>query len=417
MKKNLTIVAVALSLALIPLYGHSETGVGALSEFGTSGGNIKVGALEIHPGVIVDEIYSDNLYSTAKVTDVEKKGWYNVVTPGVVFKLPLQDHSITAGYAVEKYSYHTYSNEDYWAHTAQGGISLNFPGGLTLGVDNTFLKTRDFRNTEDSITRVSHIDNNVSTSVGYVFPSEKLSFNLSYGNKYLKFDQVGSKAENRRDDTFSGTLFYKFLPKTSILAGYSVTDVNYFDSTSSTNGNSTNSTAYVGLKWDGSTKFFGELKGGWSSRNYKNSLNANGNTYNDRNSWSSEVSMTYFPQKQTRFIVSFNKSFAESTYAGTGAIAGTSGYDKTKGEVNLEHYFTRKISVNLIGTVSKSDYEALGTGVARKDGKINAHVSAKYRIQKWLQLKGHYEYSNTLSSDSAQDIVVNKFGINLIAAF
>lgn len=411
-KKSVGIYIISLSLFLfIP----SAWGDGAsfLDTLSNAKGNLKIGELRVHLGMDLQEKWDDNIFLEA--VD-EKHDYITTITPGLLLSLGTT-HIFELGYAPDVNYYHDYTDENFTAQHGKANISLNFPGGITIDINDRYSKTKDPRDRVDSPLRASHWSNDINSSIRYVLPAKKLAFRISYSQYYLKYDQSENKGINRVKDSIGAVILYKFLPKTGVFVEYEHGITNYFDSIDeSTDKDSKSHAVNLGLDWDVTSKLVGTLKSGWKQKTFDNRSDPSGNKYNDKKLWSVSGILAYNLSNRTRINILLNRSIEDTDYIGNAVtnFSKSSYYMNTGGKIGITQKLNYKMDFDISIGYQKHKYNDLETAKdARDDRVIDFNTGLQYRIRKLLFTGLNYTYSDTESKDDNRDQSINRVMINI----
>ncbi len=304
------------------------------------------------------------------------------------------------------------------AHRGKGGVALNFPSGVSIRIEDVFAQTEDPR-PEELQLRAGHIFNNAYSSIGYEFPAKRLSIDLSYSMGYLKYDQDANSSLNRKDDTLTGSIFYRFLPKSSVLVEYSLGILDYFDTDSSTSPNSTSHSVNAGLKWDPTAKLSGILKGGLKWRYYDNNIDPLGNEYENVRLISTSGDLNFRATGSSLINLNMLRSIEETSYRGnplTGYSAGNH-YFRTGGSVGLRQGIGRSLSFDVKAEYKNDSYDSIeASKTGRVDDIIGGEAGLDLNVNKWFTARLNYFRSDADSNDDARDERHNKVFLTLSAA-
>lgn len=386
-----------------------------LSTLSHARGSIKAGTLRIHSGVQVKETWDDNIFNTFSN---EKEDYISTVTPAILLELGSR-YKFELGYAMDITTYSNFTDEDSIAHTGKASLNLNFPSGLEIRVADRYVATKDPR-PEERRLRASHWSNYTISSIGYKFPAQRLSLEISYSQGLLKYDQEANKSVNRRDDTVGAKCYYRFLPKSSVLLEYKYGLTEYLDAADdSTSADSRIQAVSTGLKWDATAKLAGTLKAGWKWKDYKNAFDPGGSEYGDKDLWTLSGILELKASNSTRLGLNLRRSIEETVYSGNAGAgySASSYYIKTGGSIDIRQSFLYRFVLNAGIGYEKYEFNRLEAGkVAREDEVFNSNIGLRVNFMKWLSTSLAYSYSDTNSRDDSRDERHNRVFLTLSAA-
>ncbi len=256
-----------------------------------------------HEGLTVTEAYTDNAFNTktGKKSDLstilsaqvstswppvnKKPEGLNLINPQSVGGLSLSRQS---GETTRRYqaflSYQTdipvhsqnSPSGNTVTHNLQGGFAYNFPGGLSIAVNDEF--SRFYSTTDTAVLvapgEVDKYNSNVIYALLAYDTGNRLKFRFDYSHFLVSYDAQRNASRDRADDTFSTYLYYKLQPKTSLFLEYSFADSGFAND--STLDSKTHD-FFAGVEWKITAKSTGSVKAGYSLRN---SADSAGNSRN-----------------------------------------------------------------------------------------------------------------------------------------
>lgn len=373
-------------------------------------GNLKLGTARVHPGLEIKGIYDDNIYNRPRKV---KSDYILAVTPALMVGVGNR-HRLNIGYAIDFNAYADYSKEDFTAHHGKAALSLDFPGGLKVGLEDRYTSTQDPR-PEELQLRASHWSNNAKARVGFEFPAEKLTLELSYALGYLEYDQERNKTINRKDDAMGASVYYRFLPKSSAFVNYEYAISDYYDTRGSIAPNSDSHAVNLGLRWDATAKLSGTVGSGWKWRDYFNSVDAAGNKYRDADLWTVAGALEFRMTTYAKLALNLNRSIEETVYPGTAKVSPGAHYVDTGGDLGVE-FESMGVTVGVNAGYFSDEYDRLDAAKSvREDKRMKSSLELKYALTKWLSSGAGYSYSNTDSNDDDRDETHNKVFLKLSA--
>lgn len=247
-----------------------------------------------HAGLTVSEIYTDNAFNSR--TD-KKSDFSTVLSPGVWISVPpinlkpkgLDPISARSpgglslsrerGEGSRRYhafllyqsdfpQYSKYSpSGNTTTHNVKGGLVYNFPFGLSVEVNNEFARSYEIVDPVLAQGEVDKFRSNLFYAMAFFDTGNRFRFRFDYSNLLLQYDAERNKQRNREDNSFSGYLFYKLRPKTSLFAQYAFTDIRYANDMAL---NSKEYNLFGGFHWDVTAKSKGSVKAGWGIKDFVN---------------------------------------------------------------------------------------------------------------------------------------------------
>ncbi|MEW6110172.1 MAG: outer membrane beta-barrel protein [Nitrospirota bacterium] len=359
----------------------------------------------IHPFLSVTTFYTDNILNTKRA---KKSDLITVISPGVWLSIPhtqkqlsLIDTSIRSpgGFIVEGLRYEflrrfmaylfyqadielfsRHSSENTVKHRIQGRIEYAMKGGLSIALTDEYLISHDDRGKGIS-TGLDKYHTNLFEAVIKYDPRRKLALKAGYSNYRVTYDSSKNRFMKRMDNTFSGSLFYKFTPKTSIFAEYEFIDINYDDDSLS---DSREHNLWAGLQWDVTAKSRGMLKAGYGTKKFKRRDIRNNKTF------VLEGRIEYRLTSKTSFNFLAWRKTNETDISTTNFIVSTGA------RIGYLHKLTGKISdfasLSYINDRYKGEFTSGGKTGERDDNYYSAGIGIRYEFRRWLNSEIGYIY-------------------------
>jgi hypothetical protein len=346
-----------------------------------------VGPLLVTPYLEYDGLYRSNIYLSPN----PKSDWVNTAIPGLQVELPIAGlHRLSMGYLGQYWMFSEHTGESHYDHNANVDAELNFRGGLSLRGGDGFRAATEERTTETGRRRPYICDTPYLLAAYNI--SEKTKIQATYQYTLWQYSRSIDKIDNYRNNMAGVFLFYKFLPRTSALAGYSFSSYAY---PSYTQDNNYQHSPFIGLTWDPTTKLTGNIKFGYTFQNYTNHLP--GRT-NSPNSWAFSLGTIYRYSRYTTLNLSAQRSIQQDI-----DFANLS-YMSTALWVSLSHDWTALRMASYVSfAYANSSYVNSGinpsTGLPspREDNTISIGAGVSRPFASWLRLRLDYNYSNKTS--------------------
>ncbi|HHN65344.1 MAG TPA: DUF560 domain-containing protein [Nitrospirae bacterium] len=245
-----------------------------------------------HPFLSITGYYTDNVFNT---NDDEKDDYVAVISPGIWLSVPrikeqlfeLTTSSVTPGgmsttrlrkrfprryqtyllYTADIEQFKKYSSENTINHKIEGLFQYNFRGGLSVDLYEQFIKTHDERGTGVS-TELDKYNTNLAGITASYDISRRFRIRLDYSNYYVNYKDTRNDFRDRVDNSINTYLFYKFLPKTSAFVEYDYLDIHYRKGILD---DSVEHHFLGGLQWEITGKSRGTAKAGYGIKDFENS--------------------------------------------------------------------------------------------------------------------------------------------------
>jgi polysaccharide biosynthesis protein VpsM len=356
-----------------------------------SAGNLKIGALEIHPYVSVKETYNDNIFAVAKDTTSD---WITTITPGIKLALPYKRHMFTAEYNAVIDAYSKYSSEDTTDHNAR--IMADFKIGSLFGLklSDTYAKGHEPRVSSTS-GQIEQFERNAPSVTATYQLADRSKIQMDYTRTSWNFKV--SDYRSRDEDFVSAYFYYRFLPKTSAFVEYDWKNVVY---NQKINGlDSRVNSGFLGMTWEMTAATRGTIKGGYLQKRFEDANKENFGTWGA----SADISHAFSDYSLLKIIAM--REVNESSALGTRYFVTTGAY------AEYTHKLTYKISAVARASYGVDDYSnAIGSDPeARYDKTFVGGVGLKYQMQDWLEFVLAYDYRNRNSNLPVNDLRQNTY--------
>lgn len=387
----------------------------------------------IHPSLQFREEWTDNIYN---IDEGRQSNLLTAVSPGIWLGFPRMEEAplrftlnngaigghrflvadsesferfqgyLSATSELKYYSATTDLNDTAWR--VEAFARYNLPAGLSLHLLDNFSVDRDrfdqgsFQQQESPSEQQGSPDspspsfirdytaNLVNTALEYT-TTDRYTLNFDYTNFLLAYDDENDWL-NRSDNSFTLSLSYHFTPKTSLLAEYSQALVSYEEQEVN---DSSNTFIYAGLNWKGSSRISLAAKGGYQTKEFSNSEEA------DTGTFSMEAVFDYLISDKTKISFSMYKALEETN------TLGERGMDTLAAKLRYAQQFSYRLRggcelhYELNDHAEFSDSEQFPAGEPRKDTTYAVSPSIEYLFRDWLTAELAYAYENRDSSDNS----------------
>lgn len=359
-------------------------------------GNIHIGPVRIHPQFSVEEIYTDNYF--LEPSSNEKDNWITVLSPGITLQVPFKRHMLQLDYRADIFKHCDYSRYDTEDHNASGLFTFNFPWGLEIAIGDQFIKSATPPDFEGD-TQDDYYYNEGMAEAAYTF-ADRYKVKLSYRNVFKDFWDWADEVDNYVKNEVSTGIYYRFLPKTSVLVEYTYYRMDNEDRGTPSTDND-NHHVWVGLEWEPGAKIKGGIKGGYILRRYDE-------FGKDEDSFGMRGDLTYFIGSFTTLNMVVTREIIQTSVTAEEGPYGTH-YIRTGGTLSLSHQFPYRITATLGGFYYNDDYRERGVYTEhRDDDRYGGTVSLDYRFREWLGFKVTYRYIENESNFHREDYRANQ---------
>jgi hypothetical protein len=321
--------------------------------------------------------------------------------PGVVVELPFGPHRLDLGARAEILRYLDLDTQDTEHYYVLGLLGLNFPGGLTLKTREDFARTSDPPGTELT-GRIQSTINTVTPEAEYGL-GDRVAVGLNYSWTHVSFDTIPQL--DRDEQVIGATGFWKFQPKSALLANYSFGWKEFDDSIRDV----TRHLIMAGVRGDLTSRVTSTLRVGIEDRQPSRSglttylgLVASGD-------------LVFRPTSRTTLSFIADRSVGESVFESNLF------YVATIGTLAVEHRLLPKVTVSARvwgGTSRYPDKVTLqGQTNWREDNIFGAGASIEYAARRWLSLGLDYTRQQRDSNFSDFNFVNDIVGLRVTFSF
>jgi polysaccharide biosynthesis protein VpsM len=404
-------ILIGLILSLIFVLGWSPSAAAV--------GNLKLGPVGLHPYFQIAESYDSNVCRTENMIcqnpndptkSKDANDWVTLFSPGLQVALPYKISRFEAEYRGDWARYDDIKFWNYSDNLARGRFEVNFPGGLSLRAKEDWNNGHDAPGYGQS-TQITFYHRNTAGGGADFEVGPKLRLAADFTNMILNYaDNAQNGYRDRIDNTVGGTIYYKFLPKTSALLEYTYTATNFGEVNPGPVGdagltnikmNNKAQRGYLGLTWDISTRSHGTVKAGYSRKDYQES--------GLDNFQGGILSMALSHELTRRTSLKFDavRDVEESN------VVNQPYYLTFGGRVALNHDIHPKVSLKLKTGFSRDQYpndQTIGTQTRKRmDDTWDLGGGLEYRIQEWLEVGLGYDFTQRRSTFSDFGYVDNLY--------
>ncbi len=347
-------------------------------------GNIELGPFRLLPSLELSGEYDDNILLTP-TDEIDDFIW--ILSPGLAIELPSRRYSARLGYRADILRYTENNDLDTVHHTLLGDLRINFAGGLGLRLSDQFYITDEFGGfpVPELTQRIDRTENTLQAGGDYTV-RERYTLDLSY--KWFVVDyEDGFNNLDRQDHVVSGTLFYRIMPKTSILGEFDYQWIRYEEDLAARTKDSDGWRIKVGARGDFTAKTSGILKVGWEWKDYKDP----GQGDWDGLILEGELIWKYREPSEVRLFA--GRANLESLTDDID-VRRNNYYIANYGGVEVRHFLTSRLILRVRGLVGVNDYPdpaAVGQSDEREDFFYEVGLGVRYQIRTWLAVEAGYQ--------------------------
>ncbi|MCP4578615.1 MAG: outer membrane beta-barrel protein [Deltaproteobacteria bacterium] len=440
MKKRLLLTGIFVAFLLVFCVAQVSAEIiwrqGAVTvedELSQERGRIHIGKVTVIPGIRLSGNYDSNIFlgngytsnpnnpgttTNGKLNKPVESDYIFNVNPGLLINYDLGDRGhLNLGYEGAWAFYNDYTVQNW--NNQRGILDFDYkaPSGLIAGLRNVYNNGNDPYGDATQFGlgfTQKRWNNDLNAKLGWDF------FNrfkvIGFYNLYKQeYQDVRNSTQNWTDNVGGLEFACRVLPKTWAFVRYHYGTQSFDDDQISSANDASNKRNRIsgGLAWDGGGKLGGELNFGWQWLDYDNDIDTQGNTYENRNTWSADTSIDYRATETTALTLNITRAIRT-----TGA-ARQEYYDDTQVGINVFQDLPYKFSANGGFVYSKNDYNTLNTQLTedRVDDNYNVYAGVTYKIRTWLDASLNYRYMKKDSNDVTQSFTDNQVSLSLGAAY
>jgi hypothetical protein len=365
----------------------------------SAAGNIRFGKLELHPFLSLQEIFSDNIYSTASD---QKRDRISVVMPGIKARFPFSVHLMEAEYFANLRRYDEFRGERTDDHHARGSLDLRFGSRLGLSVSDEFNKGHEPRSSSATGFIETFRTNEAKGSAIYQLAGRS-KVQIDYGQTAYNFQR--SDFRDRDERLVAGYLYYRVMPKTSVFVEYDHRTIDFVPET--TVLDSTMDSALLGVTWEATAKSKGTIKAGRTDKDFEGPANR------DFTLWELFVDLNHMMSEGTTITVKGLRKLNETNLLGTTYFI-TSGLS-----AELRHDFGAKLAGLARFSYGKDRFSNAvppDTDV-RNDRTLFEGAGVRYLLREWFELGADYNHRARNSNIDANDFREHQYVLSANVTF
>ena len=388
-------------------------------------GSIKMGRVEVHPGLSFGAEYDDNVFHEANKTfasggsEGKSDDFIFITSPSIKFLLdrkPGEFFGFDLNYVGTDEHFVDLTDENTFKHDLFGFFNFGGPGGRSdLKIGGRFYDSRDPSSSEFASNNNPRAGRNLYR--GYAEGKWTVS-RLFYTDFHAsvdrnEYDQLSLRDEDTDAWRFGASLFWQYTKLTSFGIKYDLR-VTDFHEISASNFDSHDNTFLFSLAWAPKAIISGNIDVGIVDRGVQGIVGQN------RTEFVAQLDLLYAPTRRTSLSLTGKRSVEDSSF---GTIQSTLIH---RMEMIYQQHIWKKLKGEVRFWYENVDYgiSAVDTALpggspahVRIDDKVFASYNLIYDIQDWLSAKFGFSYKENFSNFDAKDYI-NKVGsITLSAKF
>ncbi len=415
-----------LLLLFLPSIGAAQIEIfpkGGL-ELRTDEGKIRIGRVEIHPGLALESRYDSNVFQSADKTfangtsEDPTDDFIFTISPSIGLELKRGKGEVFGfdfKYIGNSEHFVNLSSEDTFEHDVSAAMNIGGPGGrsdITLG--GRYFKTRSIQERDLQSNLGSRVDEEDSSLFADFIYTISQTFSVKLNGKYRREDFSGSPSLAIEDvDTINlgGAIFWQVTQPTAIGLRYNHRIRDYLTpSTVNFDGNA--DAIFFLVKWEPTKLLRGEVELGYENKRFDNISGQ------DEDGFVFNLDVGYAPTERRRFLFNATRQILDSSFQLIQAFI----YTAAEGVVQqrLGRKFSTKVGFqfeNLDYQRSAVDTPGGGVSRVRVDNTISGTVALIYDIQRWLKAEAEYKYEQNFSNFDDRDYEQNIGILRLSATY
>lgn len=387
---------------------------------GTYGDIFGRGGGFVHPFLSVTEYFTDNVFYT---NSNKRSDFATILSPGIWLTVPhvyekllhIDTANVSPGgfslskpqqetfkryqlylfYSADIERFSKFSSENAANHRAEAFFRYNLQSGLSVELIDQFTASHDVRGTGIT-SQLDKFRSNLSNITLSYDIGERFKFRVDYSNFLVDYIDKRNDFRDRDDNAFSGYLFYRIRPKTSLFVENEFVDIAY---TKNASLNSKEYHLFGGIQWDITAKSKGSVKAGYGAKDFSNQA------VKSANDFIMEAQIDYHFTPKTSIILKASRSTNETN------IASTDFFLSNSVEVQYLQKITGKITADVKLAYTNDQYRGAlvvnGTTGKLRENYYMGVCALQYKFKEWLQMDLGYIYDKRDSSFPEFDYINN----------
>lgn len=357
-------------------------------------GDIHYGSLKINPFFSLEGGYLDNI-------NLERRGKETsaaliLLKPGFGLNWNKTKFDLNIVYLYKIFEYTSNRNrienrEDYDFSSninlkmGQSGNYFNIAGAYK------YVATTEPTTIEERSER--HKDSTIGLGFKLIL-SDRFKFATSPLFKSFNYTDPTFSLNRDRDTLIINNIFgITPFPKTWVLLQYRYEKTEYEHPNNSIVEDSRTNSLLTGLEWDATEKISGQIKGGYTWRDYLNTNPKINQRYSPK-TWAVEIEIKYTPSDYTGLNLGYERTISDSYYEReesnnkNESIGGP--YYSNRLKLNISHNLTYKILTRVNFNYYFSEYQKED----RREDLFQTSLALEYLFKRWIKGKFSYSYWN-----------------------
>jgi len=357
---------------------------------------IRLGRLTVAPSIGYEMEYHSNVFR-APFDRWEEDDLIHTFTPAVHLTYDLgYSQFLDAGVKGKVAVYSNYSENNYESVSPYISYEYKRSTGFYMSAGDKFTYSTDPYNTEDLYRegeQVESWENDFLLLLGYRL-GNKWFAEATYDNHLERYDKNVDKWRDEIDHVYSLAVFYQLTGKTAVFgqfrqkwAEYDAQNDGHGVWSAGTSRDYLRTSAFAGLRFEEGGKLSGQVKLGYSLKDFDNDRDPYGREYINDESWAAEAEVDYQFRPRTRLTALLNRSIEGAPDVDSAS------YVNTSVGLKVAQRFGDRIYSGLGFSWGRYDYSEEAPGRPRKRFDIyRTRADVQYRIMRWLYAGAKYEF-------------------------
>ena len=369
---------------------------------------MKIGTGYLYPDLTLTTVHDDNI-TRSSVREVESFGL--LVSPHLAYESKSHKKRFFIDSLLTSMTYEGSGRDDYVDYHFQTGFEYTPTRRTFAGIHGEYLKSHDDRGSGQS----EGLGNLVTTPDKWhhylVEGNGRYGTEKSKGRGELDLGYVSKEYDNHRfrtfvrdrDDTYANARFYyRIMPKTSLLLEGRFTDFDYDqDAVGVPTLDSDLYRVLAGVTWKSTFKTTGTATIGYIQKDFDSGLRSDDGAF----TW--EVGVEWRPKTFSIFTLNTSRDFLETN--GFGDFIEEDSIDASWS--HQWHKLSPRLSTLVDFRYAEDTYP--GTATGREDEYLNVGVAVHYKMRRWLDISGGYQYDERDSTIDFLDYERNFFELTM----
>ena len=365
---------------------------------------MEIGAGKIYSDLTIKTVHDDNLTSSAFD---EQESFGLLVAPHLAYELKNNKNRYFMDFLLTSMTYEGSGVDDYVDQDYQLGYEYTPTKRIYAGIRGEYLKSHDARGSgqaeglgtlQTTPDKWHHYLVEGNGAYGGKNAKGRAELDLGYIDKEYDNHRFRTFVRDREDTFANARLYYRIMPKTSLLLEGRFTNYNYDqDAGGVPSLDSNTGRVLVGVTWRSTYKTTGTATIGYIEKNFDSSRRKDGDEF----TW--EVGVTWKPKTFSTINLYSSRDFDETNGAGNFIQHDTIGADWT----HQWHKVSPRLSSLVDFTYSEDSFDQAITG--REDDLYSIGVAVNYKMRRWLEISGSYRYDERDSTIDLFDYDRNIF--------